>query len=330
MAARRGYRKWLWGLLGFILLGELCFFLWPYVHQLRGGSDVPPPRWTEADLLALPDYEDNAWHLIGHSHDLPPFDLDGALLSADMIPSRLIDSADAALRQPQVAELLHWATAVRAKPTLASPHKVAASVGEDLLRLPEWHHWVLLSAKRKVEREPSTAADELARLIPMWIECANLARYGLTYFACAVQARRDLELSLELAKVLFDEDALLRLAASIREAPTLSPENVFIAEYVRAYRGLESYRVNGKKTFLRRTDLKRTLEGIDQTFLTAMAGEECEERELRRWGYNWGGNAFAKILTAPVCTQAPRFHAVTEQVGKLRADVLNALSNPSD
>jgi hypothetical protein len=247
-----------------------------------------------------------------------------------MIPSRLIDSVDAALRQPRVAELLHRATAVRAKPTLASPHKVAASVGEDLLRLPEWHHWVLLSAKRKVEREPSTAAGELARLIPMWIQCANLARYGFTYFACAVQARRDLELSLELAKVLFDEDARLHLAASIREAPALSPENVFSAEYVRAYRGLESYRINGKKTFLRRTDLTRTLAEIDRVFFAANAGNECEERQLTQWGYNWGGKAVAKLLTTPVCIQAPRFQTVTKQVAKLRSDVLRTLSNSPD
>jgi hypothetical protein len=320
----------LWGLLGFVLVAELCFFLWPYIHQVRGGSVVPPPRWTEADLLALPDDEDNAWHLIGHSHDVPPFDLDGSLLGADMIPSRLIDSADAALRQPRVAELLHQARAVRAKPTLASPHTVSESIGEDLLRLPEWHHWVLLSTKLKVEKEPSTAADELAQLIPMWIQCANLARYGLTYFACAVQARRDLELSLELAKVLVDEDARLRLAASIREAPTLSPENVFIAEYVRAYRGLESYRVNGKETLLRRTDLNRTLASIDRVFLAAMAGDECEESQLTQWGYNWGGKAVAKLLTTPVCIQAPRFHTVTEQVTKLRSDALKALSNSPD
>jgi len=173
-----------------------------------------------------------------------------------MIPSRFIESVDAALRQPRVAELLHQARAVRAKATLASPHTVAEFTGEDFLRVRAWHDWVLVSAKRNVLREPSAAADHLARLIPKWIHCANHARYGFTFFACAVEARRDLELSLELAEVLFDEDALLRLAASIREAPALSPENVFIAEYVRAYRGLESYRVNGKKTFLRRTDLK--------------------------------------------------------------------------
>jgi hypothetical protein len=320
----------LWGLLGFVLVAELCFFLWPYIHQFRGGSVVPPPRWTEADLLALPDDENNAWHLIGHSHDVPPFDLDRSLLGADMVPSQSSDAVDAALRQPRVAELLHQARAVRSKSALASPHTVAESTVEDFLRLLNWHDWVLVSAKRKVAREPSSAADELARLIPMWIQCANLTRYGLTYFACAAQARRDLELSLELAKVLFDEDARLRLAASIREAPALSPENVFIAEYVRAYRGLESYRVNGKKTLLRRTDLSRTLEEIDQTFLAALDGNECEERPLTQWGYNWGGKAFAKILTVPVCTYAPRFHTVTEQVGKLRSDALKALSHSPD
>jgi hypothetical protein len=330
LAAARGYRKWLWGLLGFILIAELSFFLWPYVHQLRGGSDVPPPRWTEGDLLALPDDEENAWHLIGRSRDLPPFNLDPSLLGADVIPSRSIETVDAALRQPRVAELLHQARAVRAKPTLASPHSVAESAGEDFLRVRAWHDWVLVSAKRDVLREPSAAADELAHLIPKWIQCANLARYGFTYFICAVEARRDLELSLELAKVLPDEDARQRLAASIREAPVLSPENVFVAEYVRAYRGLESYRLNGKKTLLRRTDWEQTLAEIDRVFLGAMAGDECEEGELTQWSYNSGGKAFAKILTTPTCAGAPRFHTVAQQVAELRSDALRALANSPD
>jgi hypothetical protein len=312
------------------LVAELCFFLWPYVHRLRGGSDVPPPRWTETDLRVLPDDEDNAWHLIGHSHELPPFHFYASLLDEDTIPSHLIDSADAALKQPRVAELLHRAKAVRAKPTLASPDGLDEYLGEDILRLSEWHYWLVLSAKRKLEREPSTAADELAHQIPMWIQCANLARRGITYFACAVQARRDLELSLELAKVLVDRDARSRLAASIREAPALSPENAFIAEYILAYRGLKSYRATGKRTFLRRTDLKGTLASIDQTFLAALAGDECEDRHLTQWGYNWGGKTFAYILTASVCMCSPRLHAVSEQVSKLRADVLRALSNPPD
>ena len=330
LAAARGYRKWLLGLLGLLLFTELCFFLWPHVHQLRGGRDVPPPRWTEGDLLALPDDEDNAWHLIGHSHDLPPFHFYGSLLDGDTIPSHLIDTADAALKQPRVAELLHRAQAVRAKPTLASPHDLEESTAGDVLRLSEWHYWVVLSARRKLEREPSTAADELAHQIPLWIQCANLARDGLAYSVCAAQARRDLELSLVLAKILADEGARSRLVASIRNAPELSPRNALIAEYVRAYRGLESYRVNGKKTLLRRTDLNRTLEEIDQTFLAALDGNECEESQLTQWGYTWGGKAVAKLLTAPVCIYAPRFHTATEQVGKLRSDALKALSHSPD
>ena len=139
-------------------------------------------------------------------------------------------------------------------------------------------------------------------------------------------ARRDLELTLELAKVLRDQNARARLAASIRDAPTLSPENVVIAEYIAAYRGLESYRLNGKEVFLRRTDLKRTLADIDHTFMSVMDGNLCEERDLTQWRYNWGGEVFAKILTSPVCMHAPRRLKVTEEVARLRANALSALS----
>jgi hypothetical protein len=201
-------------------------------------------------------------------------------------------------------------------------------MGNDIFRLPGWHDWVLLSLKRQIEREPPTAANELAQLIPMWIQCANLARDELIYFVCAAQVRRDLELSLELAKVVEDLDARARLATSIREASTLSPANVIIAEYITAYRGLEAYRVNGKRIFLRRTDFKRTLADIDHTFMSLVAGNACEERHLTQWGYNWGGKVFAYIVTQPVCVYAPKLPTVTDEVAELRADVIAALSEP--
>jgi hypothetical protein len=203
-------------------------------------------------------------------------------------------------------------------------------MGNDPFRLPRWHDWVLLSVKRKIEREPSTAANELARLIPMWIQCANLARDELTSFVCAVQARRDLELSLELAKVLEERDTRVRLATSIRDAPPLSAENAIIAEYITAYRGLESYRVNGKRTLLRGTDLKRTLANIDDEFTSVMAGNTCEERKLTQWSYNWGGQAFTKILTATLCAFAPRQLKVTAQVAELRVNAFAALAKPQN
>jgi hypothetical protein len=311
----------------FLLAASLfVLLLWPCIHQIRGGGVVPPPRWTEADLLALPQDSSNVWHLIGHSHDVPPFNLDRSLLGPEMVPASAVDSVDAALQQPRIADFLHDAAEVRAQRTLASPHNFDEPTGDDFLRLPIWHDWILLSLKREIDRDPSTAANELAQLIPMWIQCANLARDGFTYLACAVQARRDLELTLELAKVLQDQDARARLAASIREAATLSSENVIIAEYITAHRGLESYRVNGKRIYLRRTDFKRTLTDIDDTFMSVMAGNACEERPLTQWGYNWGGKVFTKLLTAPVCMAAPWLIEVTEEVAKLRANVLLALS----
>lgn len=315
-----------------ILLAAAIGFLlaWPSIHWIRGGWDVPPPRWTQADLHPLPPDGSNTWHLIGHSHDLPSFNLDRSLLGSELVPAAAIDVVDAALRQPTVAELLHRASTLRATPALASPRELGKFMGNDPFRLPRWHDWVLLSVKRKIEREPSTAANELAQLIPMWIQCANLARDGLTSFVCAVQARRDLELSLELAKVLEERDTRVRLATSIRDAPPLSAENAIIAEYITAYRGLESYRVNGKRTLLRGTDLKRTLANIDDEFTSVMAGNTCEERKLTQWSYNWGGQAFTKILTATLCAFAPRQLKVTAQVAELRVNAFAALAKPQN
>lgn len=330
IGANSGQISWHgWVIVASVLLLAASLFvvlLWPCIHQIRGGGVVPPPRWSEADLLALPQDGNNAWQLIGPSHEVPPFNLDSSLLGSDLVPTSAVGSVDAALRQPRVADLLHQAAAVRAKPSLAAPDNLSGPAGDDFLRLPSWHDWVLLSLKREIERDPSAAANDLAQLIPMWIQCANLARDGFTYFACAVQARRDLELTLELAKVLQDQDARARLAASIRDVPTLSQENVVIAEYIAAHRGLESYRVNGKEIFLRRTDLKRTLEDIDRTLMSVMDGNLCEERDLTQWSYNWGGEVFAMLLTAPVCMHAPRRLKVTEEVAVLRAKALSALS----
>ncbi len=173
-----------------LLLAASLFVLlvWPCIHRVRGGGVVPPPRWTEANLLALPRDSSNVWHLIGHSHDVPPFNLDRSLLGPELVPASAVDSVDSALQQPRVAELMqqprvaelmHQAAEVRAKPALASPHNPEEPTGDDWLRLPIWHDWILLSLKREIDREPSTAANELAQLIPMWIQCANLARDGI-------------------------------------------------------------------------------------------------------------------------------------------------------
>jgi hypothetical protein len=300
--------------------------VWPSIHWIRGGWDVPPPRWTQADLHPVLQEENNTWHLIGHSGDLPPFNLDRLLLGSEPIPAAAIDAVDGALRQPRVAELLYRASAIQTTPALASPHDRGTFMGDDILRLPGWHDWVLVSVKRKIQVEPTTAANELAELIPMWIQCVNLARDALTGFACAVQARRDLELSIELAKLVVERDARARLTTSIRDAPRLSAENVIIAEYVTAYRGLESYRANGESVFLLGTDLKRTLADIDDEFASVIAGNTCEERKPTQWSYNWGGQAVARSLTVTLCVFAPRQLKVAAQVSELRAQALAALS----
>lgn len=330
LTATRWYWRWLPRLLAAVVVVELCLFLWPYVHRVLGGSEVPPPRWTEADLRPLPVDEDNAWYLIPSADRIPPFHPYASLLDEARIPSHLLDSADAVLRQPSVADLLYRGRAVRAKPTMASPQDLGQFMGDDDLRLLDWHYWVLLSARRRLGLEPSTVADELARQVPTWVACANSARSGLAYLVCAIQARRDLELAVELGTVLANKSARRRLADAIDNAPSLSPRNAFIAEYVRAYRGLESSRVHGKRTFLRRTDLKRTLEGIDRVFLAAMEGRECAETILEPWGYNWGGRVLAKILTTPMCSWAAKAFDVTEGVATLRAEALRALVEHGD
>ncbi len=238
------------GLRVMLAAGLIYFIVLPGVHWIRGGMTLPRARWSEADLVWLPPDDANAWYLVGSSQSIPDFNLDRELLGKERIPASDIDLTDAALRQPAVAHVLHQAAGVREWPQLVPPPRIDPEGATDVMRLPAWHDWVLISLKRKMDREPAAATDDLAALIPMWIQCANLARDGLNYFACAVQARRDLELVLELADTLYDQGARTRLADAIRDAPPLSSRNALIAEYVAAYRGLDSYRVNGKRTFL--------------------------------------------------------------------------------
>lgn len=314
------------GLGGLLVAGLFYFIALPGVHRIWGGTTLPEARWSEADLVSLPPDNANAWYLVGSSQSIPDFNLDRALLGKERIPASDVDLTDAALRQPGVAHVLHQAAGVRAWPQLAPPPRIDPHEATDLMRLPAWHDWVLVSLKRKMDREPAAAADDLAALIPMWIRCANLARDGLNYFGCAVQARRDLELVLELADTLYDRGARTRLADAIRNAPPLSSQNALIAGYIAAYRGLDSYRVNGKRTFLLWTDLKRTLADIDQAFATLAAGKSCEKIEPALWHYNWGGEVFALILTSSACTAGPYGVEVTEEVGELRDRALSVLS----
>lgn len=308
-----------------LVIGLVFFIVLPGVHRIRGGTTLPAARWSEADLVSLPPDDANAWYLVGSSQSIPNFNLDRELLGRERIPASDIALTDAALRQPGVAHTLHQAASVRAWPQLAPPSRIDPYETTDVFRLPAWHDWVLLSLKRKVDREPAAAAADLAALIPMWIRCANLARDALDYSVCAVQARRDLELLLELADTLHDRGARTRLADAIRDGPPLSSRNMLIAEYIAAYRGLDSYRVNGKRTFLAWTDLKRTLADIDQAFAMLAAGKSCQEIEPQLWHYNWGGEAFAMLLTSSACVAGPYVVEVTEEVAELRDRALFVL-----
>jgi len=309
-----------------LVIGLVFFIVLPGVHRIRGGTTLPEARWSEADLVSRPPDDANAWYLVGSSQSIPHFNLDRALLARERIPARDIDLTDAALRQPGVAHVVHQAAGVRAWPPLAPPPRIDPYETTDVMRLPAWHDWVLVSLKRKMDREPAAAADDLAALIPMWIRCANLARDGLNYVGCAVQARRDLELVLELADTLYDQGARIRLADAIRDAPPVSFRNTLIAEYIAAHRGLDSYRVNGKRTFLLWTDLKRTHADIDEAFAMLAAEKSCEKIEPALWHYNWGGEVFAMILTSSACSAGPRVVKVTEEVAELRDRALFVLA----
>jgi hypothetical protein len=129
-------------LVGLVVVLLLLLAAWGTAHRVRGGAELPPRKWTEADLAPLPHDAENAWDVIGPTADMPDFTIDLALRD-DSIPIPEDDRAavDAELARPEVRALLATVPAVLELSSVAPPDTLN-DVRADTMRMLQWRQWV--------------------------------------------------------------------------------------------------------------------------------------------------------------------------------------------
>ena len=229
---------------GVAMLLLVAITAWAAVHRIRGGAELPPPKWTEADLVPLPPDAENAWGLIGPLDELPDFTIDPALWDDSVpIPEAAQAAVDAELARPEVRALLAEVPAVLERPYL-SPPDTLADVPVDMIQVQQWRLWVGLWLNRNLERDPELAAGVLSKLFPLWIQCTNSARNAVTFMLCADGAKRDLDSmfrTAESASRVGDSESLALLRAAVDDTPPISSSNLMVGRYIWEYRSLRSF-----------------------------------------------------------------------------------------
>jgi len=280
---------------------------WGLLHLLSGGMEVPPPMWTEADLIALPDATDNAWVTIGPSDSLPWMETKGK----DLAPTGPYVAAQ--LARPEVVELLQGAPTVLASGKYADPNAWDLDK-RDSLRLSLWHWWIAMDVAAAAHDQPEAVGRRLASLFSLSVNCANEARTVDDYRLCVELARRDLELMRDLVESTAGDESRVAdtLIAALRETPPLSDENAIKGQYVEVYR-LMTFCIDGQGWMVRvgsrlGMDLRATFTALDESFLgtsedrCARLGEWRERNAFRRaFGYNWFGETLLATASTSDC-----------------------------
>lgn len=306
---------------------------WVLLHRILGGAELPPPKWTEADVVPLPLGVENAWYVIGPMDQMPELTIDSALWDDSVpIPKRDRAAVEAELARPEVRALMATVPAVLDRPHLVPPQTLDFAP-IDLFRLQQWRLWVGLSLNSTVEQDPGAAAQLLSKLFPMWIECANSARSAIDYMVCANGAKRDLDLMLRAAEMLLQKrhaHNLELLRAAVRDTPAISPDNVMTVDYVLEYRKLASL-VSELDGF--QIDFKSTLDLLNSFFEPEHAEELCASQtdsgRLPIYEYNRNGKRAAKAVAAFHCVGRPHMMKATKAVADRRAALLERLKEAS-
>lgn len=301
------------------------------LHLLRGGIDVPPPMWTEADLIALPDVTDNAWVTIGPSGSLPWIETKGK----DLAPTGPYVAAE--LARPEVVELLQRAPTVLASSKYVDPNAWDLDK-RDSLRLSLWHWWIAMDAAATAHEQPEGAGRRLASLFSLSVNCANEARTVNDYRLCIELARRDLELMRDLVESTEGDESHVAdtLIAALRETPLLSDENAIKGQYVEVYGQMTSM-IDDQEWMTRwgarlGTDLRATFTALDESFLGPSEDRCARFRALRErstfrqaFGYNMYGNLLLWSVGTSDCYNYPSLRAQEQLVADQRQALLTDL-----
>ena len=317
-------------LVGVLVGASLVPVLWRLAHRLKGGAELPAPLFTEADLVALPPMEDNAWYVIGPSHRLP-----------ELTNARLVDpvavsvarrvALDSELARPDVRALLQTVPEVLSRSTLVSPREVGGP-WVDVFRLSGWQAWVELWLGSRLAEDPRGVAEHLSKSFPLWIGCANAARATVDYLVCANEAERELRLLTRTVGRLVevgDYQTLARVERAVRSVPRISAENVRRADYILGYTVLAP-----RISLHRPVDLRATVDLFNSFYDPATATTMCEtSTDVRRFAfyeYNYIGKSFATLMARGFhCMGRPHVEKATNRVALERDSLLEQLQqNP--
>jgi hypothetical protein len=295
---------------------------------LLGGSELPPPRWTARDLTPIPDEEDNAWHAI--TGPAEPLAVERWLLDErERISPSDLQAAKEDLAQPEIVALLAHMPEVLERSELAVPDDEASRAKS--LQLHTWRYWLALSLSSEIEREPVEAVRTLTQTLPMWINCANGARGGVVYMICAKHVRRDLALMLSALEHLprGENETRVVIEAAVREAPTLTTENIIRASYIESY-GLLAALTERHHVWV---DKRATVGRFNRLLSPSPSKTFCDARRETDiykvlYTYNYLGDAYATAAARYSCIGLDQLNATIESVADARGELLVALERP--
>jgi hypothetical protein len=240
---------------------------------------------------------------MGKYSQIPYCDFESVLQAPDRpIPADMTEVVAMGLSLPEVQELLARTEGIYESNRLANPNAVAPPFSSSgAHRIGAWHSWVQLSWMQEAAHAPSTVAFKIARVIPMWVECANTSREELTYELCLRSLITDLRLAKHLASRLDCADCAegrAALSAAVRDAPKIESDNLRIAMYLTAYARLSEF-VDFDESQLRKlTDIDASFASLIERFSEPLE-VPCEGlvEPLGFWDYNAGGRAKIRNLT---------------------------------
>lgn len=326
----RQRRSWLQWLLVALFLTPA---LWALVHVVRGDTELPPPMWTEADLIPLPEPSENAWESIGAWKTLPRLERELALESerGDFWAVATSPEVAGELARPEVIALLARVPDVLKRTRFADPNAWDFET-RDPIRFVIWHRWVALSAAATMGEEPEATARTIASLFSLSTDCANAARTTYDYQICARLVERSIEPMLDVAESFEGKtgEVTRALSEALRATPPLSSKNALIGQYVWVRGQITSTLQDHKWSAPLMTDLRSTFAELDESFLLDTTEDRCAVLGALRkrspfrqmFGYNPLGNMLLSDFGTFDCVHLPYVQDIENAVAETR----NALS----
>jgi hypothetical protein len=165
----------------------------------------------------------------------------------------------------------------------------------------------------------------------MWINCADSARGIVIYVICAEHARRDLTLMLGALEYLPTGEDKTRsmIEVALREAPSLTTENVMRARYLESY-DLLSAPIEQQHFWV---DKRATVRKFNRLLSPSPSKAFCDAPQQTSiykalYTYNYAGDLFATAAASYSCVGLDQVNTATQSVVEARRELLTALERP--